>query len=65
MKQSDKLTAYYVCAVHKTDTLYLDNQMQRLLYHAAPNGYAALTAKAVSANDKRHFLFSRLLFLKC
>lgn len=45
MKQSDKLTAYYVCAVHKTDTLYLDNQMQRLLYHAAPNGYAALTAK--------------------
>lgn len=45
MKQSDKLTAYYVRAVHKTDILYLDNQMQRLLYHAAPNGYAALTAK--------------------
>ncbi len=45
MKQSDKLTAYYVRAMHKTDILYLDNQMQRLLYHAAPNGYAALTAK--------------------
>ncbi len=45
MKQSDKLTAYYVRAVRKTDILYLDNQMQRLLYHAAPNGYAALTAK--------------------
>lgn len=38
MKQSDKLTAYYVRAVHKTDILYLDNQMQRLLYHASQNG---------------------------
>ena len=38
MKQSDKLTAYYVCAVHKTDTLYLDNQMHQLLAHAAQSG---------------------------
>lgn len=65
MKQSDKLTAYYVRAVHKTDILYLDNQMQRLLYHAAPNGYAALTAKGGERKLQRHFLFSRLLFLKC
>ena len=41
MKQSDKLTAYYFRAVHKTDTLYLDNQMQKLLYHASQNGIAA------------------------
>ena len=41
MKQSDKLTAYYFRAAHKTDTLYLDNQMQRLLYHASQNGIAA------------------------
>ncbi len=45
MKQSDKLTAYYFCAAHKTDTLYLDNQMQKLLYHAGQNGIAALAAK--------------------
>ena len=41
MKQSDKLTAYYFRAAHKTDTLHLDNQMQRLLYHASQNGIAA------------------------
>ena len=41
MKQSDKLTAYYFRAAHTTDTLYLDNQMQRLLYHASQNGIAA------------------------
>ena len=41
MKQSDKLTAYYFRAAHKTDTLYLDNQMQKLLYHASQNGIAA------------------------
>lgn len=41
MKQSDKLTAYYFRAANKTDTLYLDNQMQRLLYHASQNGIAA------------------------
>ena len=41
MKQSDKLTAYYFRAAHKTDTLYLDNQMQKLLYHAGQNGIAA------------------------
>ena len=45
MKKPDKLTAYYFRAALQTDTLYLDNQMQKLLYHAAPNGYAALTAK--------------------
>lgn len=41
MKQSDKLTAYYFRAAHKTDTLYLDNQMQRLLYHASQNRISA------------------------
>ena len=41
MKQPDKLTAYYFRAAHKTDTLYLDNQMQKLLYHASQNGIAA------------------------
>ena len=41
MKQPDKLTAYYFRAAHKPDTLYLDNQMQKLLYHASQNGIAA------------------------
>lgn len=45
MKQSDKLTAYYFRAALQTDTLYLDNQMQRLLYYASRNGNAALAAK--------------------
>ena len=40
MRQPDKLTAYYFRAAHKTDTLYLDNQMQKLLYHASQNGIA-------------------------
>ena len=46
MKQSDKLTAYYFRAAHKTDTLYLDNQMQKLLYHATQNGVAAFALYA-------------------
>jgi len=29
MKQSDKLTAYYVRAVHKTDILYLATKISR------------------------------------
>ena len=41
MNQPDKLTVYYFRAAHKTDTLYLDNQMQKLLYHASQNGIAA------------------------
>lgn len=41
MKQSDKLTAYYFRAAHQADTLYLDNQMQKLLYHASQNGITA------------------------
>lgn len=41
MKQPDKLTAYYFRAALQTDTLYLDNQMQKLLYHATQNGVAA------------------------
>ena len=41
MKQPDKLTAYYFRAALQTDTLYLDNQMQKLLYHASQNGIAA------------------------
>ena len=45
MKQSDKLTVYYFRAALQTDTLYLDNQMQRLLYYASRNGNAALAAK--------------------
>ena len=40
MKQSDKLTAYYFRAAQQIDTLYLDNQMQKLLYHASQNGIA-------------------------
>ena len=40
MKQPDKLTAYYFRAALQTDTLYLDNQMQKLLYHASQNGIA-------------------------
>lgn len=43
MKQSDKLTAYYFRAAQQIDTLYLDNQMQKLLLpHASQNGIAAL-----------------------
>ena len=34
MKQSDKLTAYYFRAAQQIDTLYLDNQMQKLLCYA-------------------------------
>ena len=30
---------------NKLQKLMIDNQMKRLLYHAAPNGYSALTAK--------------------
>ena len=40
MKQPDKLTAYYFRAALQTDSLYLDNQMQKLLYHASQNGIA-------------------------
>ena len=56
MKQSDKLTAYYFRAAQQIDTLYLDNQMHRLLSHAqengtdtymffVDNGYSGLTAE--------------------
>ena len=44
-KQPDKMTAYYYRAAHKQTELYLDNQMQRLLYYASRNGNAALAAK--------------------
>ena len=46
MKQSDKLTAYYFRAAQQIDTLYLDNQMQKLLYHAGQNGVAAFALYA-------------------
>ena len=46
MKQPDKLTAYYFRAALQTDTLYLDNQMQKLLYHASQNGIAAFALYA-------------------
>ena len=46
MKQPDKLTAYYFRAALQTDTLYLDNQMQKLLYHASQNGVAAFALYA-------------------
>lgn len=46
MKQPDKLTAYYFRAALKTDTLYLDNQMQKLLYHASQNGVATFALYA-------------------
>ena len=46
MKQSDKLTAYYFRAALQTDTLYLENQMQKLLYHATQNGVAAFALYA-------------------
>lgn len=46
MKQSDKLTAYYFRAAQQIDTLYLDNQMQKLLYHATQNGVAAFALYA-------------------
>lgn len=41
MKQPDKITAYYYRAAQKVNDLYLDNQMQKLLYHARQNGIAA------------------------
>lgn len=44
MKQPDKMTAYYYRAAHKQiDDLHLDNQMQRLLYHARQNGLNAFS----------------------
>ena len=46
MKQPDKLTAYYFRAALQTDTLYLDNQMQKLLYHASQNGIATFALYA-------------------
>ncbi len=46
MKQPDKLTAYYFRAALQTDTLYLENQMQKLLYHATQNGVAAFALYA-------------------
>lgn len=46
MKQSDKLTAYYFRAAQQIDTLYLDNQMQKLLYHASQNGVATFALYA-------------------
>ena len=46
MKQPDKLTASYFRAALQTDTLYLENQMQKLLYHATQNGVAAFALYA-------------------
>ena len=55
MKQSDKLTAYYFRAALQTDTLYLDNQMQRLLYHASQNGIAAFALYADNGYNGLNF----------
>ena len=52
MKQSDKLTAYYFRAAQQIDTLYLDNQMQKLLYHASQNGIAAIEKEFRYARKK-------------
>ena len=41
MTQAHKLTAYYIRAAQQIAHLYLDNQMQKLLYHADQNGIAA------------------------
>lgn len=51
MRQPDKLTAYYFGVALQTDTLCLDNQMQRLLYYASRNGNAHLPRKVVSADE--------------
>ncbi len=46
-KQLDRMTAYYYRAAQKqTEDLYLDNQMQKLLYHAKKNGITAYTIYA-------------------
>ena len=55
MKQPDKLTAYYFRAALQTDTLYLDNQMQRLLYHASQNGIAAFALYADNGYNGLNF----------
>ena len=55
MKQSDKLTAYYFRAAQQIDTLYLDNQMQRLLYHASQNGIAAFALYADNGYNGLNF----------
>ncbi len=55
MKQSDKLTAYYFRAAHQADTLYLDNQMQKLLYHASQNGIAAFALYADNGYNGLNF----------
>lgn len=60
MKQSDKLTAYYFRAAQQIDTLYLDNQMQKLLYHASQNGVAASALYA--DNGYSGLNFDRLAF---
>ncbi len=42
--QQDRMTAYYYRAAQKqTADLYLDNQMQKLLYHARVNELPVLT----------------------
>lgn len=51
MRQPDKLTAYYFGVALQTDTLCLDNQMQRLLYYASRNGNVHLPRKVVSADE--------------
>ena len=44
-QQPDKMTAYYYRAATINTDLYLDNQMYRLLYHAAQSGITALAPK--------------------
>ena len=63
MRQPDKLTAYYFRAAHKTDTLYLDNQMQKLLYHASQNGIA--TFALYVDNGYNGLNFDRPAFSSC
>lgn len=55
MKQSDKLTAYYFRAALQTNTLYLDDQMQKLLYHASQNGIAAFVLYADNGYNGLNF----------
>ena len=55
MKQPDKLTADYFRAALQTDTLYLDNQMQKLLYHASHNGIAAFALYADNGYNGLNF----------
>ena len=55
MKQPDKLTAYYFRAALQTDTLYLENQMQKLLYHATQNGVAAFALYADNGYNGLNF----------